>query len=157
MTTIASIPEATPEHVLKAFEMANDYAEQLLTLSTGIIAFTAGIAKDWATMGQSRSRILRISWAFYLLSVISGVMHIQVLVGTMANASELKKGLEGSLAAQVQAITFALGTIFIILFGTGWPRSQGRHASAGAMSHETLSNYLKKHGAPWRAKKVGAK
>src|SRR5688572_10889853 len=61
----------------KAFDLSQDSAKQVITLSTGILALTITFFKDFAAGADSTSKtIMAISWLFYLISILAGIAHL---------------------------------------------------------------------------------
>jgi hypothetical protein len=114
-----------------AFASASDTCKTLLTLTTGILALTISfmseIAKN-ATSGQLW--FLRVSWLFFLISVVSGVLTLQAVTGSLAPFKKTKVG-EATAAneapsiydknisspAIIQNVAFGIGVLLFIIFG----------------------------------------
>ena len=111
------------ERQKKAFDFAGELTKQVITLSTGVIAFTVTFNKDFLKI-ETPSRVafwfLVLSWSFYLLSILFGIAALMFLTG--------KLGLGGSQpleiydakvrwASGIQLATFFLATLFILIFG----------------------------------------
>lgn len=107
-----------------AVEFASDLAKQIMTLSTAVITATISFTKDIVSAASAKAvRFLRLSWVFFLLSLISGVWTLMALTGSLASkggglsgTSELL-ALNVRLPASLQIVSFLLGVLFVILFG----------------------------------------
>jgi hypothetical protein len=107
------------------FQSASDLAQQLLTLSTGILALTITFTKD-ILKGSSRSpiRILKLAWVVYLLSMCCGIWTKMALTGTLMplNSATADDRLVFKsnvlIPAQLQILTFVLGVILIIVYAS---------------------------------------
>jgi hypothetical protein len=113
------------------FNYAKDLAQQLITLSTGILAlsitFTKDIVKD---IPESPFWILKAAWVTFLLSICCGIWTLMALAGTLMprQAASIDQRLTfGSslLPAQLQIIAFVIGIILIIIYGA---KSLGKEA-----------------------------
>jgi hypothetical protein len=93
-------------------ERAYETTKQVVTLSSGIIAFTVTFAKEFPG-GVPWS--LRISWVLYCLSVMLGVWTLLAITGTF---DELDRGVESNparanirLPAMLMVLTFIGGVV----------------------------------------------
>ncbi|HMT09450.1 MAG TPA: hypothetical protein PKA82_15725 [Pyrinomonadaceae bacterium] len=124
----------------KAFDFAADVTKQLITLASGIIAFTVTFNKDLLkglNVGASYESIVLIafSWSFFLFSIISGIVVLLALTGELQPPAA-KSIVQNQLSPQEseqnnpsvgnpiakwasisQLLTFAIGTVFILIFG----------------------------------------
>ena len=112
---------------VKGFEFARDLAQQLITLSSGILALTVTFAKDIVkNVAESSMWILMTAWVIYLLSICCGIWTLMALTGILTQKTTIEERLTFSsnyLPAQLQIITFVVGTVFIIIYGA---KSLGR-------------------------------
>jgi hypothetical protein len=126
------------EQVKLAFEFAKGLSEQLITLSTGIVALSVTFTKDIVARGPSgRTRvILGVAWLFFIVSVICGLDHLMALTGELVpkpktvvtdSAGEVQppplpprvtgigSGARGAMARQL--ITFIIATALMLVYG----------------------------------------
>ncbi len=71
------------ENQKKAFDFAADFSKQLITLATGILAFTITFAKDSTGKENGHRGILIGSWVLYLLSIGCGILTSMALTGNL--------------------------------------------------------------------------
>ncbi len=72
----------------QAFTSANDWAKQILTLSTGIVTLTVAFAdKIFGDLSDGERWTLWISWGLYVGSIIGGVCLLSTLTGTLARTT----------------------------------------------------------------------
>ncbi len=124
-------PETTRLIGKTAFDLANDVAKQLITLSTAVLAlsitFTKDVLKDAAHGPQL---VLRLCWLLYLLSICFGVWTMLALTGTLmpvdpvAQPPSLSFGGNVRLPAALQVVAFVMATVFIIMYGWRSVRTQ---------------------------------
>lgn len=116
--------ETTREIAKMGVEFARDLAQQLITLSTGILALTITFTKDILNNASgSPTRLLKLSWIVYLISICFGIWTMMALTGTLAPLAS--SGIQPSLAinlnvrlpAALQVLSFLGGIILIIIFG----------------------------------------
>lgn len=103
-----------------AFKSASDLAEQLITLSTSILALTITFSKDVLKEVQNKFiRNLKISWLCYLFCIILGIWTLMAITGTMAaiNQQQIFIDFNVRIPAALQIISFITGTIFVIRYG----------------------------------------
>lgn len=67
------------ERRLKAFELANESAKQLVTLAVAILALTITLVKEVGTVVD----VVRVAWVLYLVSVAAGVWRLDALAGEL--------------------------------------------------------------------------
>src|SRR5262245_445195 len=63
-----------------AFQFAKELSTQLITISSALIGVSVTFIKDLKT---DEPRWLRISWGFYIVSIIFGVWHLMALTGAL--------------------------------------------------------------------------
>jgi hypothetical protein len=109
----------------KAFEFAQETTKQLLTLATAVIALTIAFIKDFAAGASLAAKtVMAVSWLFFLLSVVSGLLTLMALTGTLAatRAPDLDReptitGTNVTRPARLQALSFFLGLLLMIVAG----------------------------------------
>jgi hypothetical protein len=73
------------EQVKLGFEFAKALGEQLITLSTGILALSITFTKDLVSRVPPRAAlVLGFSWLLYVASILCGLDHLMALTGQLA-------------------------------------------------------------------------
>jgi hypothetical protein len=73
------------EQVKLGFEFAKGLSEQLITISTGILALSITFTKDLVDRIPPRGTIfLGISWLLFVISIVCGLDHLSALTGQLA-------------------------------------------------------------------------
>jgi hypothetical protein len=141
----------------KSFEYASDATKQLIGLATGVIAFTVTFAKDFLSGVSAPLKILAVvSWAFYLLSTILGLLVLYSLAGQLDpggkdsekqdpdenkwhTATIWATPVRGLMKAQEAA--FGLALLVTVLFSAIalWSNSPGSRTDTGTA--RTTNNY----------------
>jgi hypothetical protein len=108
------------EEVKLAFDFARSLSQQLITLSTAIIAVTVTFARDLKIGSSGAAKhLIRVSWTLYLISILCGVWSLMALTGNLAPAQGTAvlnlQGLNIRIPAGLQVISFLLATIMLIL------------------------------------------
>jgi hypothetical protein len=115
---------------------AQALAQQLITLSTGILALTITFTKDTLKAApRSRTWPLYFAWVSYLLCICFGVWALSTITGTLAPLPS--SGVPPSLTidsnirlpAGLQVIAFIIGIILIVIFGAISFRKQAKEVS----------------------------
>lgn len=113
----------------KAFDFALSTTQQVVSLSTGILALTITFLNDSALDTEGNTRIfLLASWLLLMISVIFGVLTMMALTGRLdpsrneENPScdeEDPSVYEGSIRdlSIIQMSTFLLGVLSTVIFG----------------------------------------
>ena len=122
---------------------AQALAQQLITLSTVILALTITFTKDIVRSApQSPMWLLQLAWADYLLCIIFGIWAMSALTGTLAPtpssgiAPSLTIGSNVRLPAGLQVITFIVGIILIIIYGAISLRKQATEISDADIAND---------------------
>lgn len=111
-------------------QSAQALAQQLITLSTGILALTITFTKDIVKVApNSPMWILKLAWVSYLLCICFGIWALSALTGTLAPSSpgiapSLTIGFNSRFPAGLQVIAFIIGVILIIIYGAVSLRKQ---------------------------------
>src|SRR5919202_3697261 len=63
----------------KAFDLAADLAKQLITIATGVVAFTATIFASFKPLTTGPLLLLALRWGIYLLSMLCGRLTLRAL------------------------------------------------------------------------------
>lgn len=112
------VPADSYDIAKQGFGFAKDLAQQLITLSSAILALTVTFSKN----GPTPHLLLKSAWAVYLFSIVCGIWHMMALTGTLFQASEATNPtlrIEGNvvLPAALQVLSFIVATLLVILFG----------------------------------------
>lgn len=110
------------EQLKLGFAFAKDFAEQLITLSTGIIALSVAFTKDLVgRMPQRSSKYLGATWFLFLISIMFGLMHLMALTGQLApveiSAPVAVIGFKPRLFGVLQVLAFLFATVSAVLYG----------------------------------------
>lgn len=104
------------------FEFARGFAEQLITLSTGIIALSVAFTKDLVgRMPPKSSRVLGSTWLLFVVSIMFGLLHLMALTGDLAPVGVVAPvtGISGKprVFGILQVTSFLLATIGAVTYG----------------------------------------
>src|SRR4051812_5828931 len=107
------------DQVSLGFEFARDLAQQLITLSTGILALSITFTKDLVKGVPSRATfVLGTAWLLYVFCILFGLLHLMALTGELAptevRAPVTRIGDSSRLFAMCQLISFLLATIAMV-------------------------------------------
>ncbi len=106
------------ESIKMSFDFAWNLSEQIITLSTLILGFTATFAKEFKTAKKSYLTSISLAWAFFLLSILFGLLSFMALTGALTAASGQAIPANAKWFAGMQIASFGLGSIMIAT--TGW-------------------------------------
>jgi hypothetical protein len=117
----------------KSFDFASDLTKQVITLSSGIIAFTVTFNRDFVkpeSTPKTAIWVLTFAWMSYLISIIAGVVTLMGLTGQLqpVGMEDAEAGAEAQHTPRITASTvrfcsaaqllaFLAATIFVIAFG----------------------------------------
>ena len=134
------------EAIKLGFQFARDLANQLITLSTGILLLTITFMKDVLKIIPPKGvRALRIAWAIYLSSVIFGIWTIMALTGTLLDEESCKViAFNVRFPSTLQIFSFLIATFLIIRFGYSSLKSLADRMSA--TSTEVANNPVNPSG-----------
>ena len=80
------------ENQKKAFDFAADTTKQLIGISTGIIALMVTFSKDIVGNSEgSPKMLLAWTWGIFILSIVSGILTLMALTGTLQPQKKQKK------------------------------------------------------------------
>lgn len=113
------------ERIKIGFDQAASTIKQILTLSTAIVTITSVAAKSvFDDVSSDALTCLGISWIFFILSIISGVMGLMSLAGNVApenldeeSPSPSIYNRPSAIIIKCQLIAFLVGIIFVVLYG----------------------------------------
>lgn len=106
-----------------AFGFAQDATKQLIALSTGVIALTITFFHDFAAHAGSASRVLMaISWTFYILSILFGLIALLAMTGSLEpkpdqNVEPSIRGGNVTYPAMAQILLFFLAITLTVIAG----------------------------------------
>ena len=114
--------------VTLSFEYARDLSQHLITLATGTIAVSITFMKEILNGTADRKILLwlKLSWTFFLLSILFGIVTQMAITGNLDHYQEFLKCLNKEPLAMagnvkgpssLQIITFLLGVGSIVAFG----------------------------------------
>ena len=75
-----------------SFQFAKEIATQLITLSSALIGVSVTFLKDFRSDNLTP---LRVSWGFYIATVICGVWTLMTLTGTLEGLAAPDKAFTG--------------------------------------------------------------
>lgn len=104
----------------KAFDYAQEVVKQLITLATAIIALTITFGTDVFEnlAGQSVAlRLVRLSWAAFILSVPIGVFALMKLTGELNKSAPRIMDSGVRLFAGAQIVLFLVGLALTLAYG----------------------------------------
>lgn len=110
------------EQLKLGFEFAKDLHEQLITLSTAIIAVTITFLKDFGSGSRGRGFVcVKIAWIFFIVSIVFGVVSLMKIAGLLMPSVDglALTGIDSwtRRLAGAQVIAFFLGTALLIVHG----------------------------------------
>ena len=105
--------------IIDAFNFASNTVNQVIALSSGILALTVTFAKDHL-VDSTTSRglgILKMSWVFQIMSIVCGLWSLMSLTGQVAS-TKLKNpsiwSTSVTLPVSLQFALFLLGLMSLI-------------------------------------------
>ena len=100
-----------------AFDYAKDLAEQLITLSTGILLLTITFANNFKVEGEPPrgGRWLKAAWVGYFLAIVCGIWTLMALTGSL-NQGETELGTNARIPAGAQVIVFLASTVSAVVY-----------------------------------------
>lgn len=107
----------------KAFDFSAEATKQLITLATGIIAFTVTFAKDFlGNVDPACKWLAVVAWFIYFLSISSGILTMYALSGQLEPGGEEtnKPSIwEGAVpwSMRAQQVFFAVAVLITLIFG----------------------------------------
>ena len=131
-------------HIKLGFEFASELSEQLITISTAILALTISFTRDIPGNIPDRARrSLRAAWIMFGVSIVFGIWHLMALTGNLV-VEIAPTGIEKNarLAAAAQSLTFVAATTLSIVYALSrMRRSEERPRSENGESiPETIPN-----------------
>lgn len=117
--------EAIDEAEKLAFELAFNFVNSLLVVTTGILALSITFRKDLvgAATSSASERWLMSSWVIYLASIVAGIITMMGLIGPLNprphNPQSFLFGPSVVVPQIAQLVSFAAGTACFVLYGLG--------------------------------------
>jgi hypothetical protein len=115
---------------IEGLKAANTLTGQLITISSGLLAFTVTFAEKFTPKGEAISPpvALKISWVCFAVTILVGFWTLMALTGTL---NELDRGhpetnparWNSRIPAMIMFALFLLGVIFLI--AAGWTIAGG--------------------------------
>ena len=121
--------ETTREIVKMSFEFANQVTQQLITLSTAILALTITFTKEIVKHLPSSPRlVLKAAWLIFLLSICAGLWTMTSLTSALAlyNSGQSLSIMRWDVRFPhyLQFFSFIIGILLIIIYGLTSLRKQ---------------------------------
>jgi len=118
-------PEQFDARRQKAFDLYAEASKQLLSLATGIIAFSVTFSKDFVTSIDSVAKVLLVcAWLVYLVSIISGLLTLYFMAGELEPGGNILLWRRPSIwaenigcAVKMQQVSFILALFLTAGFG----------------------------------------
>lgn len=105
----------------KAFDFVQDVTKQLVTLASGIIAFTITFYKDFATgANQSSRHLMTGAWVVFLISICFGLLVLLALAGALTSSDTKKRNPSNPNArdfSRAQQFFFVAALILTVVAG----------------------------------------
>ena len=114
--------ETIREIVKMSFEFANQVTQQLMTLSTAILARTITFTKEIVRrLPRSPLWVLKAAWLIFLLSICAGLWTMSALTRTLAlyNSEQPLSIMRWDVRVfyALQFFSFIIGIFLIIIYG----------------------------------------
>ena len=106
------------ENIKMSFDFAWNLSEQIITLSTIILGFTATFAKEFRAGAHSYIASISFAWILYLLSILFGLLSFMALTGALTAPSAHVIPSNAKWFAGIQVGTFGFASIMVAV--TGW-------------------------------------
>lgn len=122
------------QSLMKSFDMVSDLVKQLITLSTGIVALTVTFLKDVVRNEPAgAARYLRWAWTLYVLSMLSGILALMAVAGTMGRGLTEGGIYQANISRWVgfQIGSFMLATVFVVVHARMALRASPTNKAAG--------------------------
>jgi hypothetical protein len=129
--------------LLLGFQLANEHAKQLITLSTGVLAITITFLGSRPFLTARWRQWLIATWVFHTISAVAGVFAMSALTGQLLPSGGqehklLDIGSGARLFAAIQFFSFMFGTFAMLVFGIRvlpHALAPGTHPAARAALH----------------------
>jgi hypothetical protein len=110
--------------LIQGLELARALTEQMLTLSLAFLGFSITFLSDVVKRAPSRRMrtAIGIAWAAHLLSILSGLVSLMGLTGTLLPGEMQSQWLKdvspgARLGSTWQLLAFGAGTVAFCVFG----------------------------------------
>lgn len=102
-----------------AFDFAANTTNQVIAISSAILALTVTFAGDHLTKGKTGSglRVVKASWAVQLLSIVFGVLTLMAMTGQLASEKvKVPNVWEGNIVlfSSLQLSLFLIGLALLV-------------------------------------------
>lgn len=109
-------------HLELGFQLANEHAKQLITLSTGVLAITITFLGSRPFLTARWRQWLIATWTFHTISAVAGVFAMSALTGQLMPSGGLTHelvdiGSGARLFSALQFFSFMAGTFAMLVFG----------------------------------------
>lgn len=101
------------DRIEKSFDFANEIGKQIITLSTGILALSATFFEKIAKESGENISLLYWSWAFFILSIILGIITMGSLTSQLSPKSETPNHVPSINSTNVKVPAVAQWLAFI--------------------------------------------
>lgn len=107
------------DHVAKAFDLAQDAAKQVLTISAGVIVVTITFFADFGKHAPFPAKvIMALAWALYLLSMLTGISFLYTLAGNLQGDPSPSIYAENARLLSISQLgSFLLAVLLTVLAG----------------------------------------
>lgn len=99
-----------------AHEVALDFAKQLITLSSGVLALSATFIRELPAASPVQLALLALSWAALAISVCGGLQTISAIVKSRLNADYAWSTGAGQRYATISKFAFLTGVVLFAAF-----------------------------------------
>src|SRR6266480_1838593 len=121
--TADDAPTGMNEALKKAFDFSQDSPKQLIALSTGVLALTITVFKDFAGGGSPVSKtIMAVAWLFYIVAIVAGAMHLYALTAELDPSEEATTNPSiysgtARVTAGIQQLAFVIALVITAIAG----------------------------------------
>jgi hypothetical protein len=117
--------EPSVSGLIEGYKSGNELVKQLITLATGILAISITFTKDILKGVPRSTRLIKLAWLGYLLSICFGVWAMMAFSGMIIEISLVgitdttKQDKYGSsvMPLLAQIVSFIFATSLLIAFG----------------------------------------
>ena len=105
------------DHTKLAFEFYREMTNQLISLSTGVLAFTVTFSKDVVkSLSKKMLALLGSGWVCYLISIAAGLVTTMGLNGALLDKEAHPLRAAVRIPSMIQILTFLAGTILMVVY-----------------------------------------
>lgn len=99
-----------------AHEVALDFAKQLITLSSGVLALSATFIRELPAATLIQLGLLALSWTALAISVYGGLQTISAIVKSRVNSDHAWSSGAGQRYATTSKLAFLVGVVLFAAF-----------------------------------------